>query len=85
MARSHRCLQEEPTCITTQAPDVLPCLLPDATLLRLAACPMDTATAQITLAVCSTHTSVPCPLCDTPARRLHSRYARTLADLPWAE
>jgi transposase len=32
----------------------------------------------------STQTSVPCPLCAIPARRLHSHYARTLADLPWA-
>jgi transposase len=24
-----------------------------------------------------------CPLCEMPAHRLHSRYARTLADLPW--
>jgi len=24
-----------------------------------------------------------CPLCDQPAARVHSRYARTLADLPW--
>jgi transposase len=28
---------------------------------------------------------MPCPLCDTPARRIHSRYNRTLADLPWAD
>src|SRR5438552_8102726 len=25
-----------------------------------------------------------CPLCTTPAQRLHSHYERTLADLPWA-
>ncbi|HSX78194.1 MAG TPA: ISL3 family transposase, partial [Candidatus Saccharimonadia bacterium] len=25
------------------------------------------------------------PLCATPAQRIHSRYARTLADLPWAD
>ena len=29
-------------------------------------------------------TSVPCPGCATPARRIHSRYTRILADLPWA-
>src|SRR4029453_3652414 len=29
-------------------------------------------------------TSAPCPLCATPARRIHSDYERTLADLPWA-
>jgi transposase len=27
---------------------------------------------------------VSCPLCATPARRIHSHYERTLADLPWA-
>src|SRR5207244_1014652 len=29
-------------------------------------------------------TRVPCPLCAMPARRIHSDYERTLADLPWA-
>ena len=32
----------------------------------------------------STQTSASCPLCATPARRIHSDYERTLADLPWA-
>jgi transposase len=59
-------------------------LLPDATLLRLEACDVDDATAQITLRVRSTQTSVPCPGCATPAHRIHSRYSRILADLPWA-
>jgi transposase len=60
-------------------------LLPDATALRLEACAMDDTTAQITLRVQSTQTSAPCPLCATPARRIHSAYGRTLADLPWAQ
>jgi transposase len=60
-------------------------LLPDATLLRLEACQVDDTTAQITLRVRSTQTSAPCPLCATPARRIHSDYGRTLADLPWAQ
>jgi transposase len=60
-------------------------LLPDATLLRLEACDVDDSTAQITLRVLSTQTSAPCPLCATPARRIHSDYGRTLADLPWAD
>jgi transposase len=59
-------------------------LLPDATVLRLEACEMDDTTAQITLRVQSTQTSAPCPLCAIPARRIHSDYGRTLADLPWA-
>jgi transposase len=60
-------------------------LLPDATLLRLEACVLDDATAQITLGVRSTQATAPCPLCTTPARRIHSHYERTLADLPWAQ
>src|SRR5215831_7528343 len=46
---------------------------------------VDTTAAQITLRVRSTQASVPCPLCTTPARRIHSQYTRTLADLPWAQ
>jgi transposase len=60
-------------------------LFPDATLLRLEACQVDDTTAQITLRVRSTQTSAPCPLCATPAWRIHSDYGRTLADLPWAQ
>ena len=59
-------------------------MLPDATTLRLEACAVDDTTAQITLRVRSMQTNVPCPLCTLPARRLHSHYERTLADLPWA-
>src|SRR5262245_60744312 len=54
-------------------------------MLRLEACALDDITAQITLRVHSTQTSAPCPLCATPARRIHSDYERTLADLPWAQ
>src|SRR5436309_4451064 len=54
-------------------------------MLRLEACDVDDTTAQITLRVQSTQTSAPCPLCTTPARRIHSDYGRTLADLPWAQ
>src|SRR5262249_40825707 len=46
---------------------------------------MDDTTAQITLRVQSTPPRAPCPLCATPARRIHSDYGRTLADLPWAQ
>ncbi len=59
--------------------------MPDATTLRLEACEVDDTTAQITLRVQSTQISAPCPLCATPARRIHSDYGRTLADLPWAQ
>ena len=60
-------------------------MLPDAATLRLDTCHIDSPTALITLRVRSTQAMVPCPLCQTPARRIHSRYDRTLADLPWAD
>ena len=54
-------------------------------MLRLEACEVDDPTAQITLRVRSTPTRAPCPLCATPARRIHSDDGRPLADLPWAQ
>ena len=81
--RPHR-REEKPAFVSTPATTVLTRLLPDATTLRLDACDVDDVTRQITLRVRSTQASVPCPLCNTPARRIHSRYDRTLADLPWA-
>jgi transposase len=85
VSQRQRCLEEEPTFVTTQTPDVLACLLPDATTLCLAACHVDHTTAQITVSVSATAATAPCPLCTTPAYRIHSSYERTLADLPWAE
>lgn len=77
-------MEEESTFITTPTLRFVSFLLPDASTLSLDAWRVDTATAQITLRVRSTQTRVPCPLCATSARRIHSRYTRTLADLPWA-
>ena len=77
-------MEKESAFVSTPATTVLTRLLPDATLLRLEACDVDDTTAQITLRVQSTQTRAPCPLCATPARRIHSDYGRTLADLPWA-
>jgi hypothetical protein len=57
-------------------------LLSDAIALRLVAWTVDDMTAQITLLVRATPTSMPCPLCTTPAHRIHSHYERTLVDLP---
>lgn len=37
----------------------------------------------ITVAAVGRRRRVPCPACGTPSARVHSRYARTLADLPW--
>ena len=85
MPQRHHRREEETAFVSTPATIVLAQLLPDATTLRLDACHVDTTAAQITLAVRSTPTTVPCPLCTTPAHRIHSHYARTLADLPWAQ
>src|SRR5919108_3127062 len=82
--RHHR-WKEETAFISTPATTVLARLLPDATLLRLEACYVDDTTAEMTLRVRSMQISAPCPLCATPARRIHSDYGRTLADLPWAQ
>ena len=76
--------EEDPAFITTRIPDVLSALSPDATALHLEACEVDAPTTQIILRVRATQTSVPCPLCETPTRRIHSHYERLLADLPWA-
>src|SRR6266446_139616 len=78
-------LEEDPAFITLSPPDVLARLLPDATLLHLEVCEVDETAAQIILRVQSTQSSAPCPLCATPARRIHSDYGRPLADLPWAQ
>jgi transposase len=85
LSQRQRRLKEETAFVSTPATTVLAHLLPDVTRLRLAACHVDATTAQITLAVHSTQARVPCPLCTIPARRIHSRYERTLADLPWAQ
>jgi len=42
------------------------------------------ATAErITLRVAATTAAAPCPACQLPAQRIHSRYARTVADVSW--
>jgi transposase len=79
----HQGIEEETAFVSTPAITVLAHLLPDTTSLRLEACYVEKATTQITLRVRSTQTRVPCPLCAVPASRIHSRYERTLADLPW--
>ena len=57
-------------------------LLPDAAPLRF-----DSVTAEadlLTVAVTSAQSEVSCPSCHQVSQRVHSRYQRTLADLPWA-
>ena len=76
--------EEETAFVSTPVTTVLARLLPDATTLRLEAWHVDDAVAQITLLVRSTQLRAPCPVCAVPAQHMHSRYTRTLADLPWA-
>src|SRR5918999_2791020 len=58
-------------------------LLPDASQLHLDAWHMDDTTTQLTLQVTSMQALVHCPVCRFPTRRIHSRYVRTVSDLPW--
>ena len=85
MSQRHYHSEEETAFVSTQTTTILARLLPDATLLRLEACAIDDATRQIIFAVRSTQARAPCPVCTTPASRIHSHYERTLADLPWAD
>jgi len=58
-----------------------PTLLPDPTCLHLASFEMNAQT--ITAVVTTTASEVLCPLCQYHSERLHSRYTRVVADLPW--
>jgi transposase len=58
-------------------------LLPTTPQLHLDAWHMDDTATQLTLRVTSTQALVHCPVCRFPTRRIHSRYVRTVADLPW--
>jgi transposase len=59
-------------------------LLPHSSPLHLESWHLGEATAQLTLHVTSTQALVHCPICQFPTRRIHSRYRRIVADLPWA-
>lgn len=59
-----------------------PNLLPDADLLQLSS--TSTTAAEITLLVQAVQPQARCPACDRVSRRVHSRYRRTVADLPCA-
>jgi transposase len=75
--------EEALTFLAPQALTILSRFLPDRTTLSLEAWHVDDAAAEITLFVTATATSVSCPRCHVPTSRVHSRYRRTLADLPW--
>ncbi len=60
-------------------------LLPSQTDLHLDRAIADEQSHTLILEVTSTQEAPTCPRCATAAPRVHSRYARTLADLPWAD
>jgi transposase len=43
------------------------------------------ASNELTLLMVSTHSEACCPLCGQSTARVHSRYTRTLQDLPWGK
>jgi transposase len=62
---------------------VFPRFLPETTSLRLDSWHLDDAATLLILRVTSTQQVVPCPVCAVFTLRVHSRYTRILADLPW--
>ena len=65
--------------------NLLPCLLPDATHVRLETWALEPAQSAITINLHARQVTARCPLCGRRSKRVHSRYGRTLADLPWGE
>ena len=58
-------------------------LLPDRTRVRLETWNLDPGRSAITLILQARRITACCPLCGRRSKRVHSRYERTLADLPW--
>ena len=56
-------------------------LLPATGLLHLERVLPETGVITLVASTCQTHAA--CPRCGHPAERVHSRYTRTVADLPW--
>ncbi len=57
-------------------------LLPDVPTLRLDTIATDDQTILLTMT--STQLTAACPVCANSSERIHSRYQRTVRDLPWA-
>lgn len=60
-------------------------LLPNSEQIQVQNYELDRAQKQVRSSLCSTQASAPCPICQQEAFRVHSRYQRTLGDLPWAD
>ena len=61
------------------------CLLPDAIHVRLETWALEPAQSAFTITLRARPATARCPLCGRRSKRVHSRYQRTLADLPWGE
>ena len=61
------------------------CLLPDATHVRLETGALELAQSALTINLRARPATARCPMCGRRSKRVHSRYRRTLADLPWGE
>src|SRR5215211_5889498 len=64
--------------------ELLPCLLPLGTSLRVNDLAVDAEAQAVTVELEAIAPSCLCPSCQQPAERIHSHYRRTVADLPWA-
>ena len=62
--------------------DFLQHLLPARTQLQLKNWSLDSANQRLILTVSSVQTIARCPVCEQSTHRVHSRYERTLQDLP---
>jgi transposase len=60
-------------------------LSPDPASVRLDTWAIEPARPAITLTLRPRSRTAPCPLCGRRSGRIHSRYERTLADLPWGD
>jgi transposase len=60
-------------------------LLPDPAVVRLETWAIEPARPAIILTLRSRQRTIRCPACERRAGRVHSRYERTLADLPWGD
>src|SRR5260221_3520587 len=59
-------------------------LLPDPEHLQLDSLAVASDGRTLTFILASMQTMACCPLCGTSTTRIHSRYTRTVLDLPWA-
>ncbi|MBV8735864.1 MAG: transposase family protein, partial [Alphaproteobacteria bacterium] len=57
--------------------------MPNKTHVRLATWSLDPVHSAITVTLQARRITACCPLCGRRSKRIHSRYERTLADLPW--